>query len=46
MSRVLGTKLRGAVVLATFYLYLVPSHSQMGLFLADPPFMSALVDRL
>ena len=39
MARVLGTKVRGAVVFATFSLYLVPSHSQMGLFLADPPFV-------
>ena len=30
MARVLGTKVRGAVVFATFPLYLVPSHSQMG----------------
>ena len=30
MTRVLGTKVRGAVVFATFYLYLVPSHYQMG----------------
>ena len=27
MERVLGTKVRGAVVFATFSLYLVPSHS-------------------
>ena len=27
LSRVLGTKVRGAVVFATFPLYLVPSHS-------------------
>ena len=32
MARVLGTKARGAVVFATFSLYLVPSHSQVGLF--------------
>ena len=38
-TRVLGTKVRGAVVFATFSLYLVPSHSQLGLFLADPPFV-------
>ena len=43
MARVLGTKVRGAVVFATFSLYLVPSHSQLGLFLADPPFVSAFV---
>ena len=43
MARVLGTKVRGAVVFATFSLYLVPSRSQMGLFLADPPFVSAFV---
>ena len=44
MARVLGTKLRGAVVFATFSLYLVPSHAQLGLFLAEPPFVSVLVD--
>ena len=43
MARVLGTKVRGAVVFATFSLYLVPSHSQLGLFLAEPPFVSAFV---
>ena len=43
MSRVLGTKVRGSVVFATFPLYLVPSHSQLGLFLAEPPFVSAFV---
>ena len=43
MARVLGTKVRSAVVFATFSLYLVPSRSQMGLFLADPPFVSAFV---
>ena len=43
MARVLGTKLRGAVVFETFYLYLVPSHSQLGLFLDEPPFVSAFV---
>ena len=37
----LGTKVRGAVVFATLSLYLVPSHAQMGLFLAEPPFVSA-----
>ena len=39
MARVLGTKVRGAVVFATFTLYLVTSHSQLGLFLAEPTFM-------
>ena len=43
MARVLGTKARGAVVFATFSLYLVPSHSHLGLFLAEPPFVSAFV---
>ena len=43
MERVLGTKVRGAVVFATFSLYLVPSHAQLGLFLADTPFVSAFV---
>ena len=43
MARVLLTKVRGAVVFATFPLYLVPSHSQLGLFLAEPPFVSAFV---
>ena len=43
MVRGLGTKVRGAVVFATFSLYLVPSHSRLGLFLADPPFVSAFV---
>ena len=46
MARVLGTKVRGAVVCATFSLYLVPSHSQLGLFLAEPPFVSAFVSPL
>ena len=46
MARVLGTKVRGAVVFEDFSLYLVPSHSQLGLFLADPPFVSAFVDPL
>ena len=41
MAIVLGTKVRGDVVFATLYLYLVPSHSQLGLFLAEPPFVSA-----
>ena len=43
MARVLGSKVRGAVVFATFPLYLVPSHSQLGLFLAEPPFVSTFV---
>ena len=43
MARVLGTKVRGAVVFETFYSYLVPSHSHLGLFLAEPPFVSAFV---
>ena len=46
MARVLGTKVRGAVVFATFSLYLVPSHSHLGLFLADPPFVSDSVSPL
>ena len=46
MSRVLGTKVRGDVVFAIFSLYLVPSHAQLGLFIADPPFVSAFVDPL
>ena len=41
MVRVLGTKVRGDVVFATFSLYLVPIHYQLGLFLAEPPFVSA-----
>ena len=45
-ARVLGTKVRGAVVFATLSLYLVPSHSQIGLFLAEPPFVSAFVSPL
>ena len=45
-ARVLVTKVRGAVVFATFSLYLVPSHSQMGLFLAEPPFVSSFVGPL
>ena len=40
MERVLGTKVRGAAVFANFSLYLVPSRSQLGLFLAEPPFVS------
>ena len=43
MTRVLRTKLRGAVVFATLSLYLVPSHSHLGLFLSGPPFVSAFV---
>ena len=43
MERVLVIKVRGAVVFATFSLYLVPSHSQMGLFLSEPPIVSAFV---
>ena len=43
MSRVLGTKVRGAVVFATFYLYLVPSRSQLDLCLVETPFVSAFV---
>ena len=46
MARVLRTKVRGAVVFATFSLYLVPSQSQLGLFLAEPPFVSAFVSPL
>ena len=43
MARVLGTKMRGTVVFATFSLYLATSHSQLGLFLAEPPFVSDFV---
>ena len=32
MERVLGTKVRGDVLFANFSLYLVPSHSHLGLF--------------
>ena len=32
MARVLGTKVRGAVVFATFSIYLFFSHSQLGFF--------------
>ena len=46
MARVLGTDVRGAVVFATFSLYLVPSHSQLELFTAEPPFVSAFVATL
>ena len=41
MTIVLGSKVRGAAVFANFSLYLVPSHSQLGLFLAEPQFVSA-----
>ena len=43
MARVLGTKVRSAVVFETFSLYLFPSHAQLGLFLDDPPLVSAFV---
>ena len=43
MERVLGTKVRVAVVFATCSLYLFPSHAHLGLFLAEPPFLSAFV---
>ena len=43
MARVLGTKVRASVVFATSSLYLVPSHAQLGLFLVEPPFVSAFV---
>ena len=43
MARMLGSKVRGAVMFATFSLYLVPSHAPLGLFLAEPPFVSAFV---
>ena len=43
MASVLVTKVRGYVVFATFSLYLVPSHSQLGLFLAEPSFVSDFV---
>ena len=46
MARVLGTKVRGAVVFANFSLYLVPSRSQLGLSLAEPPFVSDFVASL
>ena len=46
MARVFRNKMRGAVVFATFSLYLVPSHSQLGLFLAERPFVSAFVNPL
>ena len=39
MARVFVTKVRGAVVFATFSFYLVPSHSHLGLFLSDLPFV-------
>ena len=40
MARVLGTKVRGAVVFANVSFYLVPSLSHLGLFLAERPFVS------
>ena len=43
MTRVLGIKVRGPVLFATFPLYLVPIHSQLGLFLAEPPFYQLLL---
>ena len=46
MARVSGTKVRGADVFATFSLYLVLSHAQLGLLLAEPPFVSAFVAHL
>ena len=46
MAKVLGTKVRVTVVFATCSLYLVPSHAQLGLFLAEPPFVSTFVATL
>ena len=46
MARVLGNKVMGDVVFASFSLYLVPRHSQLGLFLSEPPFVSAFVASL
>ena len=43
MERLLGTEVRGSVVFVTFSVYLVPSHAQLGLFLAEPHFFSAFV---
>ena len=43
MARVLGTKVRGAVVFEIVSLYLVPSRYQLGSFLADPPLVSDFV---
>ena len=43
MAREFGTKVRGAVMFASFSLYLVPRRSQLGLFLAEAPFVSAFV---
>ena len=43
MERVLVTKVRGAVVFATLSLYLFLSHSQLIVFLSEPPFVSAFV---
>ena len=37
MARVLATKVRGAVVFATFPLYLVPRYAQLSLFSAETP---------
>ena len=41
MAIVFGTKVRG--MFATFSLYLVPSHAQLDLFIAEPPFVSVFV---
>ena len=46
MAKVLGTKVRGSIVFAIFSLYLVPIHAQLGLFLAQPHFVSAFVGPL
>ena len=43
VARVLRTKVRGVVVFANFSIYLVPRHAQLGLFLNEPPFVSAFV---
>ena len=43
MAVVLGTKVRDTIVFATFSLYLVRRHAQMSLFLAEPPFVPAIV---
>ena len=43
MARVLGTKVRGGVVIVTFSVVMFPSRSQLGLCLVDPPLVSALV---
>ena len=42
MARVLGNEVRVAVVFATFSLYLVPSHSHLGLFLSELPLCQIL----